>query len=129
MTMKSTGKSAGRPASERRRIRGAQTRRRQTILGAHRIVARMSGRHTYAQLVSPDGVVLAAACTPQKTLRDALGGKYSNVAAAESVGQALAKKIAALSSVGKLAFDRGGRKYHGRVKALAESLRASGLSF
>ncbi len=129
MTMKSAGKSAGKPASERRRIRGAQTRRRQNILGAYRIIARTSGRHTYAQLVSPDGIVLAAACTPQKTLRDALGGKYSNIAAAESVGRALAEQISVLSSVGKLAFDRGGRKYHGRVKALAESLRASGLSF
>lgn len=113
---------------QRRRVRGAATRRRQISLGATRIVVRLSGRHIYAQLVAPAGRVLAAAGTPQQTLRDSLQGKYSNIAAAQSVGKRLAEKAAGLE-LGRLAFDRGGRKYHGRVKALAESLRAAGMKF
>ena len=115
-------------AKQRCRIRGAQTRRRQTSLGAYRIIARLSGRHTYAQIISPDSRVLAAVCTSQKALRELLDGKYANIAAAECVGQRLAEKAAGLE-LGRLAFDRGGRKYHGRIKALAESLRAGGLVF
>lgn len=114
--------------AERRRMRGAQTRRRQESLGANRIVARLSGRHIYAQIVAPDGRVLAAACTPQKALRDELKGKCSDSAAAVRVGQKLAERAAELS-LSRLAFDRGGRKYHGRIKALAEALRAGGLQF
>lgn len=115
-------------AKQLRRKRGAKIRLRQTALGAHRIVARLSGRHTYAQIISPDNSVLAAAATPQKNLRESLKGKYSNVAAAAAVGRALAEKTAGLD-LGRLAFDRGGRKYHGRIRALAESLRESGLKF
>ncbi len=116
------------PAKARRQLRGAQTRRRQASLGAHRIVARLSGRHTYAQIIAPDSRVLAAVCTPQKAVREALGDKYSNVAAAEYVGKQLAEQATGLE-LGRLAFDRGGRKYHGRIKALAESMRAGGLKF
>ena len=114
--------------STRRRVRGAQTRRRQASLEVHRVVARLSGRHTYAQIIAPDGRVLAAACTPQKSLREELKGKYSDAAAAERVGRALAERAAGLS-LERLAFDRGGRKYHGRIKALAEALRVGGLKF
>ena len=106
-------------------LRGAQTRRRQQTLGAFRIVARLSGRHTYAQLVSPQGQVLAAASTAQKSLR---GGNGANVSAAARVGEALAQ-AAGKAQTGKLAFDRGGRKYHGRIRALAEALRAGGMQF
>ncbi len=115
-------------AKELRRKRGAQTRRRQAVLGAHRIVARLSGRHTYAQIISPDSAVLAAAATSQKELRESLDGKYSNIAAAVAVGRKLAEQAAGLD-LGRLAFDRGGRKYHGRIRAMAESMRAAGLKF
>ncbi len=115
-------------AKQLRRKRGAKIRLRQSALGAYRIVARLSGRHTYAQIISPDSNVLAAAATPQKALRESLDGKYSNIAAAAAVGQKLAEQAAELN-LGRLAFDRGGRKYHGRIRALAESLRASGLKF
>lgn len=114
--------------ADRRRIRGAQTRRRQESLGASRIVARLSGRHIYAQIIAPDGRVLAAVCTPQKAIRRALKGKCSDSAAAEKVGKTLAERAAKLS-LGRLAFDRGGRKYHGRIKVMAEALRAGGLQF
>lgn len=114
--------------SVRRRVRGAQTRCRQASLEAHRIVARLSGRHIYAQLVAPDGRVLAAAGTPQKALRAELKGKCSDIAAAARVGRELAERAAKLS-LDRLAFDRGGRKYHGRIKAMAEALRAGGMKF
>lgn len=114
--------------SARRRVRGAQTRRRQERLEAHRIVARLSGRHIYAQVVAPGGRVLAAVCTPQKTLREELKGKCSDTAAASQVGRLLAEKAAKLP-LGRLAFDRGGRKYHGRIKAMAEAMRAGGMQF
>ena len=113
-------------AKKRRYIRGASTRRRQQSLEMCRIVARISGRHIYAQIISVDNKVLAAVGTPQ--IRESLNNKCSTIAAAESVGRLLAEKAAQLD-LGKLAFDRGGRKYHGKVKALAESLRASGLKF
>ena len=115
-------------AKQRRRTRAAASSMRQMSLGATRIVVRLSGRHIYAQLVAPDGRVLAAAATPQRELRESLHGKYSNIAAAESVGKRLAERAAGLE-LGRLAFDRGGRKYHGRVRALAEALRAAGMKF
>ena len=116
------------PAKQLRRKRGAKIRLRHAALGSFRIVARLSGRHTYAQIISPDNNVLAASGTPQKALRESLDGKYSNIAAAETVGRNLAEQAAGLD-LGRLAFDRGGRKYHGRIRALAESLRAGGLKF
>lgn len=115
-------------AKAMRRKRGAKIRLRHASLGAFRIVARLSGRHTYAQIISPDNNVLAAAGTPEKPVRESLNGKYSNIAAAETVGQKLAEKAAGLE-LGRLAFDRGGRKYHGRIRALADALRAGGLKF
>lgn len=115
-------------AARRRRARGAQTRHRQAYLEANRIVARISGRHIYAQIISPEGRVLACACTPQKVLRDSLSGKFANIAAAQSVGRKLAETASAMK-LGRLAFDRGGRKYHGRIRALAEALREGGLQF
>lgn len=111
-----------------RRRRGAKIRRRHAALGAFRIAARLSGRHTYAQIISPDGNVLAAAGTPQKVLRESLDGKYSNIAAAAAVGRELAGRASKLD-LGRLAFDRGGRKYHGRIRALAEAMREGGLKF
>ena len=92
-----------------RRRRGAKIRRRHAALGAFRIAARLSGRHTYAQIMSPDG-------------------KYSNIAAAAAVGRELAGRASKLD-LGRLAFDRGGRKYHGRIRALAEAMREGGLKF
>lgn len=111
-----------------RRLRGAQTRVRQQRLGVFRIVARLSGRHTYAQLVAPDGRVLAAASTAQKSLRGSIKGNGANVSAAAQVGEALARAAGGIQT-GQLAFDRGGRKYHGRMRAMAEAMRAGGMKF
>jgi large subunit ribosomal protein L18 len=87
-----------------------------------------SGRHIYAQLIDPTGgKVLVSANTLQKDVREGLG--YSkNKDAAAAVGRAIAEK-AKQAGVTKVAFDRSGFRYHGRVKALADAARESGLEF
>lgn len=83
-------------------------------------------QHMYAQIIEPGASrVLAAASTLDKDLRDA---KTSNVEAAGLVGKRIAERAIALG-IRKIAFDRSGYKYHGRVKALADAARAGGLEF
>lgn len=87
-----------------------------------------SDKHIYAQVIDDlAGKTLVAASSLEQDVRGDLknGG---NVAAAKRVGQAVAKKAIA-AGVSKVAFDRGGRKYHGRVKALADAAREAGLKF
>ena len=87
-----------------------------------------SNTHIYAQLTSPGGdKVLAAASTLDKDLRGQVknGG---NRKAAELVGSRIAEK-AKQKGIDKVAFDRAGYRYHGRVKALADAARAGGLKF
>jgi large subunit ribosomal protein L18 len=87
-----------------------------------------SDKHIYAQVIDDlAGKTLVAASSLETDVRGDLknGG---NVAAAKRVGQAVAKKAMA-AGVTKVAFDRGGRKYHGRVKALADAAREAGLKF
>jgi large subunit ribosomal protein L18 len=84
--------------------------------------------HIYAQIVDDStGQTLVAASSCDKEVRGALknGG---NVAAAKSVGQALAAR-AKTAGITRVVFDRGGYAYHGRVKALAETARQAGLDF
>ena len=86
-----------------------------------------SSKHMYAQVIDDvAGKTLASAATTEK---DVLGeGSGGNILAAQAVGKAIAARAMA-AGVGKVAFDRGGRKYHGRVKALADSAREGGLQF
>ena len=87
-----------------------------------------SGKHIYAQLINDaDGNTLAAASTIEKELKESLknGG---NINAAEIIGKLLAERAIA-NGIKEVVFDRGGYRYHGRVKALAESARESGLAF
>jgi len=112
------------------RLRRA-TRSRMKIreLGACRLCVHRTPRHIYAQVISADGgTVLASASTLQPDLRSELGSKTGNVAAAARVGQLVAERAKA-AGVTRVAFDRSGFKYHGRVKALAEAARESGLEF
>jgi large subunit ribosomal protein L18 len=97
-------------------------------LQVERLVVNRTPRHIYAQVISSDGdKVLASASTVDKTVRGDV--KYSgNVTAAEAVGAAIAER-AKEAGITKVAFDRSGYKYHGRVKALAEAARANGLQF
>ena len=87
--------------------------------------------HIYASVISDDGAkVLASASTAEKEVREQLGGdgKGGNAAAAAIVGKRIAEKAKA-AGVEKVAFDRAGFAYHGRVKALAEAAREAGLQF
>lgn len=111
------------------RIRRAQkTRARIRLLGENRLCIHRTPRHIYAQIIAPNGSqVITSASTLDKDLRKKIknGG---NVEAATIVGVALAKR-AQKAGVTRLAFDRSGFKYHGRVKALAEAARENGMEF
>ena len=107
-----------------RRARRARFKIRE--LGAIRLCVHRTPRHIYAQVISADGgQVLASASTLDKDLRAEAG---SNIDAATKVGALLAER-AKSAGVTKVAFDRSGFKYHGRVKALAEAAREGGLEF
>ena len=108
--------------------RARSTRAHIRELGVPRLSVLRTGQHLYAQLFSADGAkVLASASTTQAEVRDGLkNGK--NVEAAAKVGQAIAQKARA-AGIEKVAFDRSGYRYHGRVKALADAAREGGLQF
>ena len=108
--------------------RATRGRKKMSELQVERLVVNRTPRHIYAQIISADGgKVLASASTIDKVVRSE--GKYSgNVDAAEAVGTLVAER-ALEAGVTKVAFDRSGFKFHGRVKALAEAARAKGLKF
>lgn len=84
-----------------------------------------SERNIYAQIIDDsEGVTLCSASTLEKWFSD----KGGNVKAAEQVGKMIAER-AKEAGVATVVFDRGGYKYHGRVKSLADSARANGLEF
>jgi large subunit ribosomal protein L18 len=108
--------------------RSRQTRIRIRNNGAIRLTVHRTNGHIYAQLTSPAGdKVLASASSLEKDLRSQI--KHGSTRkAAEIVGQRIAAK-AKEKGIEKVAFDRAGYRYHGRVKALAEAARAGGLKF
>lgn len=111
-------------AARMRRARRGRMKMRE--LGANRLTVNRTPRHIYAQVISADGArVLAQASTLDAALRT---GATGNVEAAAKVGGLIAKRAKAAGIV-RVAFDRAGYKYHGRVKALAEAARAGGLEF
>jgi large subunit ribosomal protein L18 len=108
--------------------RARRTRARIRELAVPRLTVHRTPRHIYAQIIASDGGhVLAAASTVQEAVRKALGGT-GNVAAAAVVGRAIAERAKA-AGITKVAFDRSGFKYHGRIKALADAARETGLEF
>jgi large subunit ribosomal protein L18 len=116
---------------EQRIRRSRQTRARIAIQRVARLTVFRSNLHIYASVISDCGTkVLASASTAEKDVRAELGGngKGGNVAAAALVGKRVAEKAKA-AGVEKVAFDRAGFAYHGRVKALAEAAREAGLQF
>ena len=95
-------------------------------LGVNRLSVHRTPRHIYAQVIAPAGdTVLASASSLDTSLR---GGNTSNAEAAAAVGKLVAERAKA-AGVEKVAFDRSGYKYHGRIKALADAARESGLEF
>ena len=116
---------------EQRLRRSRQTRVRIALQGTVRLAVHRSNLHIYASIVSDDGErVLASASTAEKEVRALLGaeGKGGNAAAATIIGKRIAEKAKA-AGIEKVAFDRSGFAYHGRVKALAEAAREAGLQF
>jgi len=109
----------------RRQRRQHRTRRRLAgTASAPRLNVFRSLNHIYAQLIDDDaGVTLAAASSQTKKTE-----KGGNLAAAKAVGQAIAEAAKA-KGLTTVVFDRAGYPYHGRVKALAEAARESGLKF
>ena len=93
-----------------------------------RLCIHRTPKHMYAQITTADGAtVLAAASTVDKTVRKELKST-GNVDAAKKVGKLIAER-ALKAGIQKIAFDRSGYCYHGRVKALAEAAREGGLDF
>lgn len=93
-----------------------------------RLFVRRSLHHIYALLIDDvKGHTLASVSTLDGSLASGLGSK-TNVSAAQAVGTAIADKAKA-AGISEVVFDRGGYKYHGRVRALADAAREAGLSF
>jgi large subunit ribosomal protein L18 len=116
---------------ELRLRRSRQTRIRIATQGVARLTVNRTNLHIYATVISDDGAkVLATASTAEADIRKELGasGKGATVSAAQQVGKRIAEKAKA-AGVEKVAFDRAGFAYHGRVKALAEAAREAGLQF
>ncbi len=108
--------------------RAKSTRAHIRVLGVPRLSVLRTGQHLYAQLFSADGsTVIAAANTLQADVKEGLkNGKNSD--AASRVGKVIAERAVA-AGIEKIAFDRSGYRYHGRIKALAEAAREAGLKF
>ena len=116
---------------QQRLRRSRQTRTRIALQQTARLAVHRSNLHIYASIISDDGArVLASASTAEKEVREQLGavGKGGNVAAASIIGKRIAEKAKA-AGIEKVAFDRSGFAYHGRVKALADAAREAGLQF
>src|SRR5215212_559580 len=101
----------------RRRVRGTQERPRLAIF--------RSLNHIYAQVIDDErAVTIASASTVEKDLRGGTGG---NIESAQRVGRAIAERTIA-AGVEQVVFDRGGFRFHGRVKALTDAAREAGLN-
>jgi large subunit ribosomal protein L18 len=113
---------------ERRQRRAVKTRMKIRELGVARLTVHRTPQHIYAQVFDSQGSkVLASASTVQEKVANGLKGT-GNIAAAAAVGTAIAEAAKA-AGITKVAFDRAGFMYHGRVKALAEAAREAGLEF
>lgn len=111
---------------ESRQRRAKRSRMKMRELGVSRLSVYRSSQHIYAQIIGPDGSqILASASTLEADLKVSNSG---NVEGAAAIGKAIAER-AKKAGVESVAFDRSGFKYHGRVKALADAARESGLQF
>jgi large subunit ribosomal protein L18 len=115
-------------SKERRLRRAIKNRLHIRELGSPRLTVHRTPRHIYAQVFDPAGAkVLVAASTVQEAVARDLKGT-GNIDAAKAVGKAVAERAKA-AGISKVAFDRAGFRYHGRVKALADAAREAGLEF
>ena len=122
---------ADKQSDKQKRLERRKFGIRKTLFGSTerpRLSVFRSDKHIYAQLIDDyAGRTLAAAGS---TLADVRGDLKNggNIEAAKRVGKAIAERAKSIG-VTKVAFDRGGRMYHGRVKALADAAREGGLQF
>jgi large subunit ribosomal protein L18 len=105
--------------------RARRGRAKMQELKVMRLSVHRTAQHIYAQVFDPQSNVVAAASTLQKDVAEGLKGT-GNVEAAKAVGKAIAERAKA-KGVTRVAFDRSGFKYHGRIKALADAAREHGL--
>jgi large subunit ribosomal protein L18 len=110
---------------EKRRQR-VRSKLRSQVAGRPRLSVHRTGKHIYAQVIDDaKGATMASASTNDKDVKSKSGG---NIAAAAEVGKRVAE-AAKKAGISRVVFDRGGFLFHGRVKALADAARASGLEF
>jgi len=107
--------------------RALRSRAKIRELKVMRLSVHRTPRHIYAQVFDPQSRVVVTASTVQKDVVAEVKGT-GNVDAAKAVGKAIAERAKA-KGITKVAFDRSGFKYHGRVKALADAAREHGLEF
>ena len=114
--------------SNRRLKRAKRSRVKMAELNVTRLTIYRSNSNIYAQIIDGENNnVIAAASTTEAVIKKSLKNT-SNKEAAIAIGKRIAEK-AVKAGVKKIAFDRSGYKYHGRIKALAESARENGLTF
>lgn len=121
-------KAADKKAARLRR--GLRVRYKIRELGLHRLCVHRTPSHIYAQIIIPHAGgdrTVAAASTLEPTLRKELKST-GDITAAKAVGKAIAEKAKAIG-IARVAFDRSGFLYHGRIKALADAARENGLEF
>ncbi len=112
---------------ERRKIR-SRFKIAKRASGRVRLTVFRSGQHIYAQVIDDrKGVTVATASTLEKDVRGKLK-TGANIAAAGEVGKLVAERATA-AGIKDVVFDRGGYRFHGRIKALADAAREGGLSF
>lgn len=108
--------------------RARKSRAKISELAVNRLSIHRTPRHIYAQVIAPDGgTILASASTLEKDVRKGAKGT-GNIEAAAIIGARIAEKAKA-AGIDIVAFDRGGFRYHGRIKALADAAREAGLKF
>lgn len=116
-------------ATDKRKLR--HTRLRKKLAGTPerpRLSVHFSGRHITAQVIDDrDGITLVSVNTTEKDLAGDVN-RRANVVTAQKVGKLVAERAQA-KNITKVVFDRGGFKYHGKVKALADAARESGFEF
>lgn len=122
---------ADKKSSRLRRAKRARAKIRE--LAVHRLTVFRTPKHMYAQVIAPNGSqVIASASTLDSQVKESLLSNdikhAGNVSAATIVGKMLAER-AKSAGITKVAFDRSGFRYHGRIKALADAAREGGLEF
>lgn len=115
--------------AHQKRVR--KIRKKMASLNVVRLAVHRTPRHIYAQIIAADGKILASASSLEKIIKEAANmdsdSNNGKINIAKMVGKLIAER--GKTKVDHIAFDRSGFKYHGRIKALADSAREFGLNF